>query len=177
MLIRRLFVIASCCSAFAVAAHPIGSHPAGASHPQDADVVKAIETTRVAIQKAVFAKDAPALQKLYTAPFVHTHGSGKMDGRAERIVSLLTGEPVVELAPIEDYAIAQYDGHTAVVRGKSPILNVRENQYYQFRWIQVYVNEGGQWKLAASQATRLADPPVAASDARASAMKQISAVR
>ena len=158
-------------------AHPTGAHPPGASHPQDADVVKAVEGTRVAIQKAVFAKDAPALQRLYTASFVHTHGSGKVDGRAERIVSLLTGEPVVELAPVEDHAIAQYEGHAAVVRGKSPILNVRENQYYQFRWIQVYVNEGGQWKLAASQATRLADPPVPATDAKATAMRQISMAR
>ena len=125
-----------------------------------------------AIQQAVLANDAERLQTLYAPSFTHTHGSGKVDGRAERIVSLLTADPTVEMAPIENRALANHGGHTAIVRGTAPILNKKENQYYQFRWIQVYVNGGDGWKMAASQATRLSDAPVPAADARAAALRQ-----
>lgn len=46
-------------------------------------------------------------------------------------------------------------GDTAILAAKSPILNVKENRPYDFRWMQVYVRSNGKWQLAASQATRL----------------------
>ncbi|CAN5276862.1 hypothetical protein BH10PSE6_BH10PSE6_19710 [soil metagenome] len=70
------------------------------------------------------------------------------------IVSLLTGDPVIEDAPVTEMLVRVH-GDTAILSGRSPILNKAENKPYDFRWIQVYVREGGAWKLAASQATRL----------------------
>ena len=131
--------------------------------------------TRKAIHTAVLANDAQRLQTLYTPASTHTHGSGKVDGRAERIVSLLTADPTVEMAPIENWAVVSYNGDTAALRGTAPILNRKENQYYQFRWIQVYVKGGEGWQMAASQATRLSDPPVPAVDPRATAPMQMGA--
>lgn len=110
--------------------------------------------TRDAIKAAVVAKDATALQRLIAPGFTHTHGSGKVDGRDARIVSLLTGEPVIEMAPVEEMRVRVH-GTTAIVTGKSPILNKAENRVYDFRWLQVYVKESGTWRLAVSQATRL----------------------
>ena len=109
--------------------------------------------------KAVADKDVKRLQALYAEGYTHTHGSGKIDGRDARIVSLLAGEPVVETAPMSEIAVRSYGGHTAIMQGRSPILNVNENRYYDFRWIWVFVREGETWRLAASQATRLPEPP------------------
>jgi hypothetical protein len=133
------------------------------AHPQDkkdegktlTELTAAIESMR----KAIDAKDVKALQQLYAEGYTHTHGSGKIDGRDARIVSLLAKEPVVELAPMSEIAVRSYGGHTAIMQGRSPILNLKEQKYYDFRWLWVFVKDGGNWRLAGGQATRLPDPP------------------
>lgn len=133
------------------------AHPPAAA--EDAKLRTEVLQFREEVQKAVAAKDVKRLQKLYAEGFTHTHGSGKIDGRDQRIVSLLAGEPVVELAPMSEIAVRGHGGHTAILQARSPILNVKEQRYYDFRWIWVLVQENGGWRLAASQATRLPDPP------------------
>ena len=134
--------------------------PAAAiAHPQDKpkatqQVEQELMAFRAAMKAAMTAKDAVKLKAMYTEAFTHTHGSGKVDGRDARIVSLLTGDPVIEDAPISEIVVRVH-GDTAILSGRSPILNKAENKTYDFRWIQVFVREDGAWKLAASQATRL----------------------
>jgi len=129
------------------------------AHPQDKpkatqQVEQELMAFRAAMKAAMTAKDAVKLKAMYTEGYTHTHGSGKVDGRDARIVSLLTGDPVIEDAPISEMVVRVH-GDTAILSGRSPILNKAENKNYDFRWIQVYVREDGAWKLAASQATRL----------------------
>jgi ketosteroid isomerase-like protein len=122
-------------------------------------VSQEVVLVRAAMTTATTAKDVAKLKALFTDDFTHTHGSGKVDGRDARIVSLLTNEPTIEMAHADELVVHTYQGATAVVRGKSPILNVKENMFYQFRWVQVFVKTAQGWKLAVSQATRLPDPP------------------
>ena len=129
------------------------------AHPHDKpqatqQVQQELMAFRDAMKAAIAAKDATKLKAMYTDTYTHTHGSGKVDGRDARIVSLLTGDPVIEDAPVTEMLVRVH-GDTAILSGRSPILNKTENKPYDFRWIQVYVREGGAWKLAASQATRL----------------------
>jgi len=128
----------------------------------DPAVAKEVLAARDALAAATQARDAVRLKALYTDDFTHTHGSGKVDGRDQRIVSLLTLEPTIEMAQADELEVHSYNGSTAIVRGKSPILNTRENQLYQFRWVQAYVKTAAGWKLAVSQATRLPDAPTPA---------------
>jgi ketosteroid isomerase-like protein len=123
----------------------------GAASPAELEVLAAREAIRV----AVTAKDAAALRALYTEDFTHTHGSGKVDGRDTRIVSLLVAEPTIEMAPADELRLRIHANATAIVTGRSPILNRAENRSYDFRWVQVFVRDGGRWRLAVSQATRL----------------------
>lgn len=145
----------------------IGTLP-GAAHPHDApksELVLVVErevlATRDLIAKAAQAKDVAALQKLIAEEFSHTHGSGKVDGRDARIVALLGGEPTIELASVSvsDSHVHVHGGTTAIVTGRSPILNRSENRTHEFRWMQVYVKGTGGWRLVASQATRLPPAP------------------
>jgi hypothetical protein len=71
------------------------------------------------------------------------------------VVSILAGEPTVEMAPIEELRVRVHGDATAIVSGKSPIMNMVEKKNYDFRWTQVYVRDGKAWRLAVSQATRL----------------------
>ncbi len=135
------------------------AHPTTA-RPDDVATQAEVKDYYLRVRQAVAQKDAQALRGLYAERFTHTHGSGKLDGRDARIVSLMTGDPTVEMRTDHELVVDTYGGHTAVVRGKGPILNIKEDQLYQFRWVQTLVKGPAGWTMAASQATRLPDPPV-----------------
>ena len=141
-------VLAACGMALA---HP----PPIVTGEQEKLFAEEITAFRKTLADAVRAKDVAALRDLYAPSFVHTHGSGKLDGRDARIVSAVAGDPVIETAPVEDLVIRVPGGWTAIATGKSPIKSLGDGKTYQFAWIAVYVRTEKSWHLAASQATRL----------------------
>ncbi len=157
----RLIVVAALILALlaapltATVAHPLE----GPRTPEIEALEQEVLAFRKELIEAMAAKDVVQLREMYVGSYTHTHGSGKVDGRDARIVSLLAGDPVIENAPVEDLSIRTFNSDTAVVTGKSPILNKAENRMHDFRWIAVYVKAHGKWHLAASQATRLPPRP------------------
>ena len=65
---------------------------------------------------------------------MHTHGSGKVDGKDARIVAALAGDPVIETAPVTDLVIRVPGGWTAIATGLSPIRSLADGKTYNFRW-------------------------------------------
>ena len=118
-------------------------------------VEQQVMAAREAIRIAAAAKDAAKLRALYAADFTHTHTSGKVDGRDARVVSLLAGEPVIELARVEELTIRVLHADTAILTGRSPIAR-NDGGTRDVRWMQVFVRVEGEWRLAASQATGVA---------------------
>ena len=116
-------------------------------------VEQQVMAARESIRAAVAAKDAAKLRALYAADFTHTHTTGKVDGRDARIVSLLAGEPVIELARVEELTIRVLHSDTAILSGRSPIQRSDGAGARDVRWTQVFVRVDGDWRLAASQAT------------------------
>jgi hypothetical protein len=149
---RRLLLAApAVLAAGSALAHP----PRQPDAAESQSLVKEVEAFRQRIAKAVTDKDFAALRALYADAFVHTHGSGKVDDKNARIVSAMAGEPLIEAAPASDLVFRVFAGPTVIATGQSPILNVKEQKTYDFRWIAVYVTGRDGWLLAASQATRL----------------------
>jgi len=91
---------------------------------------------RAKVAKAAIEKDFTTLRAAYAESFTHTHGSGKVDGKNDRIVAVLAGDPVIENAPTTELVFRVHTGPTAV-----------------------YVTAVDGWQLAVSQATRLPPPP------------------
>jgi len=151
-MLRRSLIAASPLLAVGSAlAHP----PRQPDNAEQQSIIEEIKTFREKIAKAVADKDFPALRAIYADTFSHTHGSGKLDNKDARIVSAMAGEPMIENAPASELSYRVFAGPTVVVTGKSPILNVKEQKTYDFRWVAVYVTGRDGWLLAVSQATRL----------------------
>jgi ketosteroid isomerase-like protein len=154
MLDRRaaLLSLTALASAFPVLAHPHDE----LNDERRADIEKQIFAFRNDLKSAVSAKDVAKLKAMYAESFTHTHGTGKVDGRDSRIVSLLAGEPVIETAAAQELTVRMHGPDMAIVSGRSPILNKQEGNSHDFRWMQVMTRVNGDWQIAASQATRLA---------------------
>lgn len=153
-MVRRRLLFAA--PAALVAAGPAFAHPP--RQPDAAEsksLVDEIVAFRQRVAQAVTAKDFAALRAVYADAFTHTHGSGKVDDKNARIVSAMAGEPMIENAPSSDVSFRVFAGPTVIVTGLSPILNVKEQKTYDFRWVAVYVTGRDGWQLAVSQATRL----------------------
>jgi ketosteroid isomerase-like protein len=132
------------------------------AHPHDdlneerrADIERQILAFRNDLKSAITAKDVAKLKEMYAESFTHVHATGKVDGRDSRIVSLLAGEPVIETASAHELSVRIHGPDMAIVSGRSPILNAQDGKSYDFRWMQVMTRVQGEWRLAASQATRL----------------------
>ena len=133
------------------------AHPPRQPDPAEAKkFIEEVTDFRAKLARAVLAKDFAALRPLYADSFTHTHGSGKIDNKDARLVAAMAGEPLIEAAPATDLVFRVFAGPTVIVTGKSPILNVKEQKTYDFRWVCVYVTAQDGWQLAVSQATRLA---------------------
>ncbi|QQS11241.1 MAG: nuclear transport factor 2 family protein [Rhodospirillales bacterium] len=148
--------------AFAAALSLAAPVPAALAHPQpipktadEAAVEKEVLAFRGGVLDAIKVKDVARLKAAYDEHYTHTHGSGKVDGRDARIVALLAGEPVIETAPPSEMVVRVFGRDTAIVTGRSPVLNKAENRDYDFRWVVVYVRGKDGWRAAVSQATRL----------------------
>jgi ketosteroid isomerase-like protein len=136
-----------------VFAHP----PSIISDEAEKATAEEVKAFRKTVSEAIDKKDAAALRLIYADSFVHTHGSGKVDGKDARIVSALAGDPVIENAPVTDLVIRVPGGWTAIATGVSPIRSLADGKTYNFRWTAVYVRIGEGWQIAASQATRMAE--------------------
>jgi hypothetical protein len=151
MLRRSLITALPLLAASPVLAHP----PRQPDNTESQSIVEEIKVFREKLAKAVKDKDFPTLRAMYADAFTHTHGSGKLDNKNARLVSAMAGEPLIENAPATELSYRVFAGPTVVVTGKSPILNVKEQKTYDFRWVSVYVTARDGWQLAVSQATRL----------------------
>lgn len=149
---RRSIIILALAASTALLSPALAHSPTPQANVSE--VTAQLTQFRADMKAAIEAKDVAKLKAMYTDTFTHTHGSGKVDGKDARIVSLLAKEPVIEDVPMSELSVRVH-GDTAILTARSPILNVKENKHYDFRWVQVYVRTNGTWQLAASQATRL----------------------
>jgi ketosteroid isomerase-like protein len=137
----------------AASAHP----PSILSKEAEKATAEEVKDFRKRVVAAIGRKDAAALRRIYADGFVHTHGSGKVDGKDAHIASVLAGDPVIENAPVTDLVIRVPGGWTAIATGVSPIRSPADGKTHDFRWIAVYVRVGESWQIAASQATPLGE--------------------
>ena len=150
---RRAFLLA----AAVLAAPSTAFGQARSANPAtDAGTTQEILALREKVRTAVAAKDKAALEALYEPNFMHLRDSGRADLKPERIGLLLSGEPTIETAPEEGVSVQAFGPATAVATGVSRIKDPASGRPAAFRWLVVYVKTDSGWRVALSQASRVA---------------------
>lgn len=120
---------------------------------QNASIEREIIGFRTQIRNAVKAKDAASLKKYFADGFTHTHASGKVDGKQERIEFFLKGEPTIEDVEPEDIRVIVFNKNLASAVGKTTLLFGVEKR--SFQWTGVFYKRRGRWQVVTTHATAL----------------------
>ena len=104
-------------------------------------------------RKAVIERDEAALRRLLADDLTYTHANGRTQDKAEYIaVVVKTGR--YESFTESETRIRIY-GKTAILTGFVDV-KIAGTDAYRVRTIEVYVQNNGQWQLAAKQSARIA---------------------
>lgn len=105
---------------------------------------------------AMCQKDIATLNALLSDDLVYTHSSARLDTKQSLIGGMESGKTVYTSVEPSDVK-AQDLGDAVVLTGAARISVVSNGRPINFgvRFTDVYVNQGGQWQMAAWQSTRL----------------------
>jgi hypothetical protein len=117
----------------------------------NAKIEKEIIDFRTEIRQAVKAKDRKSLERFFADGFTHTHASGKVDGKTERIDFFIKGEPTIEDVEPDENRVIVFNKNLASAIGKTTLLFGTEKRTFQ--WTGVYFKERGKWKVLTTHAT------------------------
>lgn len=134
--VRSLFVIVS-----------LAAMPAWAT---DAAVVQ--EAANGWTQSAV-KQDPAGLQRFLADDLQYAHAGGNTQNKEQYIAAVLIGPPRYEAFTFSDIKVKFY-GNAAVLTGYVDVKMVGQD-VFRVRTLQVYVENGGQWQMAAHQSTRM----------------------
>ncbi len=140
-----------------LAGAPAHAHPPSIT-TQAGEKVLAEEITafRKVVAKAIAARDAKMLARVYARGFAHTHADARTDDRERYIAWLIAGNPAIETAPAKDLVVRAPNDWVAIARGTST-LKANDGSSATVKWMAVYTRAGQGWVVAGSQATRVND--------------------
>lgn len=143
---------------YAVVALAALASPAGARDvAQDQRDILRVEA---AICEAFENGDADYLRTALDPQFVLTGSNGVVTDRTRNLAEVERGDPAYEVFRNHDQAFRMY-GDAAVVTGITTVKGQSGGESFaaDFQFTDTWVYVGGQWKLAASHATRLPQTP------------------
>lgn len=112
-----------------------------------------INQLSVQIKKAIEAKNTKALEKLYSADFVHIHAIGKVNDRSTRIAALVSGEPTIDSKGVEGFNLRKY-GNSIIATGKIAMIN-EDGDPVVYAVTRVFAKSENRWLLVSSHASQV----------------------
>ncbi len=98
------------------------------------------------IDSYVVEKNTTALDKLYAADFVFSHGSGRVEGKEGWLKSVAKGGFLLRQ---HDSVIVELHAGIAIVRGKLSVQkkNKEKTDRYHLKYTRVYAYRDNSWQL------------------------------
>lgn len=122
------------------------------------DVVRDVTTAQDAWLGALMSGDADVLDRLTTPDFTYVHSSAALDARDFFLDAFRSGRRKYTHYSVDGVEARSYPG-TVITSGLAHIrLNPRgEEMKIETRFISVWVQQGGAWKMAAWHSTKIPD--------------------
>ena len=126
------------------------------------DTIREVTTASDAWLAALVTGDADVLDRLTTPDFTYVHSSATLDTREFFLDAFRSGRRKYTHYSVDGVDVRTYPG-TVVMGGLAHIrLNPRgEETKIETRFISVWVEQAGAWKMAAWHSTRIPDAPAA----------------
>jgi len=105
--------------------------------------------------QAAVKQDAAALQRFLADDLQYAHAGGQRQTKEQYIGAVTKGPARYESFTFSDVNVRFY-GKAAVLTGFVNVKMIGRDSF-RVRTLQVYVENHGQWQMAAHQSTRLAD--------------------
>ncbi len=107
---------------------------------------------------AVKSRDLAALEKIYTDDLIYAHSSGVVETKKEYMERLKSGLQRYETVSHESVRVAMH-GDTAVALSILRMTGQSNERKFNdhLMMTHVWVKQGGVWRLAAHQTTKLAE--------------------
>lgn len=115
-----------------------------------ADEAAAVKESSAAWRQAAIKQDKAALVRLLADDLVYAHSSGKTESKTEYIAAVTKGPSHYE-AFTETNTMVRVYGMAAVLEGNVQVKPAGGRPAYRVRTLEVYVKNGGTWKIAAHQ--------------------------
>jgi hypothetical protein len=146
---------------FAVATMMSGVFFNDAAVAKDDARAAALRAAELARFQANDSADAKVLGELLDDALEYAHSNGELDSKQAFIASLVSGKRdyVSSVPTIESIRLF---GDVAVIRGKAKVTVVDEGQSKDLHigYTDVWVAQGGKWRMTAWRSTRLPASPV-----------------
>jgi len=120
----------------------------------ETDVLRADENRFEAMRK----EDWNALDLALADDLTYVHSTARLESKAEHVANLRAGKPHYRgIAPRDRKA--RVHGDLGIVNGVSEMHVERDGKEQRFtvRYLAVYKNAGGHWRMIAWQSTRVPD--------------------
>ena len=118
-----------------------------------ADSSAAIRQVAEGWYAAAVKQDRAALERLLADDLTYCHAGGKIQTKSEYIAAVMDGPSHYESMTYDDLKIRIY-GKTAVLTAAVDV-KLTNQPVFRVRTLHVYVENNGQWQLAAHESTRL----------------------
>jgi ketosteroid isomerase-like protein len=137
-----------------LAAALLGGAAARAAGPEQA--VLDAQDRRVAL---TIAADVAALGAMMTDDLTYTHSSASVDSKADFLEALRSGKSRYKSLTFEERRV-RFHGDTAIVSGtcRVQVTSGGRDLDLRLRFTELYARDGGAWKMALWQSTRVPDP-------------------
>jgi ketosteroid isomerase-like protein len=106
--------------------------------------------------KAIVRKDKAAIEANMAEDFRHIAGGGEVQGKAPFVQGLVSSALEIDPYTVEDFDVRLY-GDVALLSGRTHMTGRYEGKPFtsHYRYIDIYVRQGGQWRVVSVQITKL----------------------
>lgn len=130
---------------------------AAADAPSAADIAQLTHQSQ-AWDEAIVRKDRAAIEANMAEDFRQIDGDADLETKASFVDGLMSPKLKIDPYTVEDFEIRQY-GNVALLSGRTRMTGSYDGKPFKshYRYIDIYVRQGGAWRITSVQITRIRD--------------------